>query len=281
MRKYLAIAALGSLIVSGCSTYSLEKLRHTTPKGSVFQNALAKLYMDFADSEEQDYDWQNSWYFADKGLSAAYAKDVAPEELESWNLPEDKLADLEKARADLMKVITPDILARKPEIAARAQFNFDCWVEQQEENWQQDDIAACRDGFAKALAELGVNDKKKFKNTSSITVKKTENKTAPNTAPTTTSFMLLFEPKSVVFTAGADAVLGDITKTLAAQSDAGYEVVINDKSSGKKDNLELSMERFQAVKNKLLGAGIKESAIGIGGGSAKQTKRKIEIFLND
>ena len=50
-------------------------LRNTTPSGSPFQQELARLYMDFASQDEKGYDWFNSWYFADKGLRAAYGKD--------------------------------------------------------------------------------------------------------------------------------------------------------------------------------------------------------------
>src|SRR3546814_14470257 len=42
----------------------------------------------------------------------------------------------------------------KPLDAAKAQANFDCWMEQQEENFQPQHIAACRDGYMTAMAEL-------------------------------------------------------------------------------------------------------------------------------
>lgn len=299
MIRFAAISVLGLLLVSGCSTYSLEELRHTTPKGSKFQNALAKLYMDFADSEEKDYDWKNSWHFADKGLLAVYGKDTTPEELENWNLPKDKLAQFEKSRADLIAVLTPEMLEKKPEIAARAQFYFDCWVEQQEENWQKDDIAACRDGFVLSLAKLDISDenlpKKSYKKAPKKIAKKTvkaakesvaketiiEKKQNVSIAPTTTSFVVFFESGKTNITAIADSTIGEIIKALFAQEN--YSVVIIDKSSNRKDNLELSLERIQAVKTRLVEASIKESSIVTG--SEKQSSNKInykvEIFLND
>jgi OOP family OmpA-OmpF porin len=289
MMKRLTITALVVLLVSGCSTYSLEELRHATPKGSAFQSELAKKYMDFADSEEKEYDWQDSWYFADKGLMAVYGKDVAPEDLGDWNLPADKLAYIEKARVDLIAALTPEILEKKPEIAASAQFNFDCWVEQQEENWQQDDIEACRDGFARALAKLVLSDEKKSKKPLSKTSKKAhkqankkiENKIIAPTAPTTTFFMVVFEPNKVVFTQAADLVLSDIAKTLVTKGDNGYEVVITDKTENNKDSLELSLERVQAVKNRLVESGVKASAIKNGIVKEKQINHRIEVFLNE
>jgi OOP family OmpA-OmpF porin len=43
---------------------------------------------------------------------------------------------------------------RLPRDAAHAQAMFDCWLEQQEENFQPNDIAACRSAFMEALAKI-------------------------------------------------------------------------------------------------------------------------------
>ena len=309
---HLLIAALGLLLVSACSTYSLEELRHTVPRGSAFQRELAKLYMNFADSEEKDYDWRNSWYFADKGLLAAYGKDVSPEDLENWNLSGDALAHLEKSRADLLAALTPEVLETRPEIAARAQFNFDCWVEQQEENSQEDDIEACRDGFVRALAKLDMSEpthvsslqggkaanlieknlairkKQKLRKKGLHSATASDNGRSKVFAPATTSFIVLFEPNSAMFTAGADSVLSDVVKSLALQKDGSYEVVIRDKTAAIKND-QLPVTRIQAVKNRLVEAGIKESAIDINRGAGKRINRpinrpinrRVEIFLNE
>ncbi len=150
----MTLAACAVLLLSGCAMYRLEELRHTTPQGTPFQDALARLYMDFATQEEKTYAWADSWYFADKGLTSAYGHDVAPEELADWDIPKDKLPELERARAQLMAVLTPENEKAKPDVAAKAQFYFDCWVKEQEANWQGDNIAYCRDGLHEALAHL-------------------------------------------------------------------------------------------------------------------------------
>ncbi len=38
--------------------------------------------------------------------------------------------------------------------AANAQVMFDCWMQEQEENFQPPDIARCRDGFSAAIAAV-------------------------------------------------------------------------------------------------------------------------------
>ncbi len=299
--KSVIIPLLLLLSASGCSTYSLQELRHTKPQGNAFQNALAKLYMDFSDSEEKNYDWQDSWYFADKGLLAIYGKDTAPENLKNWNLPKDELPNLKKARADLMAVLTPEAMAKNPEMAARAQFYFDCWVEQLEENWQKDDIAFCRDNFIQSLAKLGSSDKKTAKKTSgkgkkvdklvskaiskkadkSISKKITYKKEkVSEEEPAVISFLLFFETGSNVVTPASEVNIGKAAAPLTSKDN--YAVVIIDKSEGRQGNPELSFERTQAVKEKLVAFGVKEAAIYANDKKIdNKVKQKVEIFIND
>jgi outer membrane protein OmpA-like peptidoglycan-associated protein len=123
--------------------------------------------MDFATQEEKEYDWFNSWHFADKGLMLAYGKDAGPEELSDWSIPDEMLPELEKARMLLMSVLTPNQMRSSPSRAAEAQFYFDCWVEQAEEQWQQDDIAFCRDNLMRTLEGLDAGVAKSTKKSSS------------------------------------------------------------------------------------------------------------------
>ncbi len=155
MKTWIKGLLLGSaLTLSACNMYKLEELRHTTPQGSPFQSQLSKLYMDYAEAAEKHFDWDNSWHFADKGLMAAYGKDVPPEDPNDWNLPADARPQIERAHAELMAVLTPDVMQVAPARAAEAQFYFDCWVKEQEQNWRDDEIANCRDNLDKALNDL-------------------------------------------------------------------------------------------------------------------------------
>src|ERR1700733_14755304 len=116
-KSWTAIAALSFLGVTGCATYSLEELRHTTPQGTAFQDALSQLYMEFSSEEEKEYDWFNSMHFADKGLRSAYGKDVGPEDLKDWDIPAEVLPDMIKAREALMLALTDDAKQTHPDEA--------------------------------------------------------------------------------------------------------------------------------------------------------------------
>ncbi len=143
------------LWLAGCTGYELDALGETTPEGPAFTKALTKEYLAFATFEGHEmYDWPDAIHFARKGLKTAAGSIEPPEELSRWNLPKDKIEELSRSRARLLAALDGGARERRPEIAARAQAKFDCWVEQQEENWQWDHIRACREGLEAALKRL-------------------------------------------------------------------------------------------------------------------------------
>jgi len=79
------------------------------------------------------YDWPDATHFGDKAMLSARGVVPTPERLSDSRLPATATGAI---------------------AAAHAQARFDCWVEQQGENWQIDDIARCSDDLHAALAEL-------------------------------------------------------------------------------------------------------------------------------
>ena len=53
-----------------------------------------------------------------------------------------------------MALLARDAASRSPELAARAQASYDCWLEQLEEGWQRDHIEACHNKFQKSVISL-------------------------------------------------------------------------------------------------------------------------------
>jgi OOP family OmpA-OmpF porin len=151
----LNLALAAPLMLLAACTYNLEELRTTTPTGDAFTQALSREYLDFANFEaDKMYDWIDQDHFAAKGLQAARGEVVLPEKVEDWGVPEDKVAEISAARARLMTALDGGGRTVAPDRAAVAQARFDCWVEQWEEGWQFDHIAACRDQFFAALGDL-------------------------------------------------------------------------------------------------------------------------------
>jgi OOP family OmpA-OmpF porin len=139
------------------STYQLEQLTKATPTGSSFTQFLTADYRTFAQGEKDEYDWNAQKIFATKGLAAADGTAVPPERIEDWSFSSGDAAavgDLTAARARLVTMLGGDAPTRFPEWAATAQTKFDCWLHEQHEGWETDEIAACRAAFIKAMEQI-------------------------------------------------------------------------------------------------------------------------------
>jgi OOP family OmpA-OmpF porin len=152
-QSLVAGAAVAALL-SGCADmYSYER---TTDRGATpFTQALSSEYKGFWTFEaNQMYDWIDAEHFAFKQQAAARGETPLPERAEKWDIPAKYRGDLQQGRERLMNALNAGGRERAPKVAARAQVAYDCWVEQQEEGWQFDHIAACRKDYEQAIAAL-------------------------------------------------------------------------------------------------------------------------------
>jgi OmpA-OmpF porin, OOP family len=152
MRNTLKFAILGaaSMVLAACGG-KLEKAEMVTPGGSPFQQALYSGYIGLSKAEYNEGDYVDSDRFAEKAMAAARGEQVDPYHPEEWHLPKDREPVLKGARERLMAVKAKGAQNELPNEVANAQTAFDCWVQEQEENWQPDDIAACRDLFVSSM----------------------------------------------------------------------------------------------------------------------------------
>lgn len=269
---YLACLSL-LVFLAGCdTTRSLQELRKAPLSGDSFQLYLAKHYLDFSESEEKQYDWWSSKYFADKGLMAAYGQDVPPEHLENWSLPAAILPELKDAKAKLDAILTPAFKQAEPKRAATLQYSFDCWVEQAEEGWQQADIDACRNQFYRLL----------------------DNRGPLALGGSLSSSYLFYFPWDA---RKIDGKAADELKYIASSLITGnepYEVVINghaDRSGSDEYNMELSRQRAEFIRNELVGKGVAATRISYfafgesdpliptDDGVREPQNRRVEIFI--
>jgi OmpA-OmpF porin, OOP family len=142
------------LMASAC-TDQVALLDRTPASGDAFSNNLTEEYRKFSDFEAHKMvDWIDAGYFAEKGLAAAKGEHVKPERPEDWRTPADVMEEMKTGYRRLVAILETGVRSGDPYTSAKAQARFDCWIEQQEENWQTDHIAACKSGFVKALTEL-------------------------------------------------------------------------------------------------------------------------------
>lgn len=182
--KYVVLG-LGVLTLGACATTdnldTYNKAKGACTAGSAFNAALCTGYNQLATEEQTPYgdyiiDPRDRDYYASKAIAAGGGATVLPSNVagplppegcgpsqtsapcaavpDSRPIPGEAIAEVTDGRARLMAAFDAGGRDKAPDPAARAQTQFDCWLEQLEENYQPQDIARCRQGFLDALAEL-------------------------------------------------------------------------------------------------------------------------------
>jgi OOP family OmpA-OmpF porin len=144
-------------VLSACAgNVDFEWVAKMPGMGTPFQNALQKEYVELSKSEYSESDIGDMIFFAKRGKMAAEAQSFGPQKISARALPANKVGALSGARARLVKALAGGGKTRAPKAAARAQAMFDCWMQEQEENFQPDDIIRCRVEFNAAMAKLKI-----------------------------------------------------------------------------------------------------------------------------
>ena len=130
------------------------KASRVEPRGSAFSKSLYSGYLGLAKAEFAEGDYGDSDRFADYAIKVAAGADQQPEDLSSRKLPQSATGELGSARARLMKALAAGARTKAPADAANAQVMFDCWMQEQEENFQPKDIEKCKAGFMTAMAKV-------------------------------------------------------------------------------------------------------------------------------
>jgi len=160
MKILRAVVVIGSIITLGACTglhdfKEVEALNEVQPVGNPFTQRLTVEYRDFVNTEiDPMHDHADAIHFARKGLAAARGDMVMPEPITDWNLTAPHMVELSAARARLINAYDLGARELQPDMAAIAQVRFDCWIEQQEENFQPEDIAACKNEFLDSIAQV-------------------------------------------------------------------------------------------------------------------------------
>jgi OOP family OmpA-OmpF porin len=275
--KLLAIAGALSF-VAACTT-DLDRSRTVEPSGGTpFTQALTKEYKDLAAFEADEmYDWTDAGFYARKALAAASGQQVGPQDPAERDLPQDVLPEIQSTRQRLLAALDGGARESKPEIAARAQARFDCWLEQQEENFQNDHISACRDELLAALAELEAKP------------------AAPAPAPAPAApqvYLVLFDFDKSDINAAGQAVINRVVADFSANKAKAISITgYTDRAGTDAYNLKLSERRADAARSALIAAGVPadaittawkgetENAVPTADGVKEQANRRDEIIV--
>jgi len=265
-KRHLFTAVATAALLAGCagltSKSRVDELTNTQPSGSMFTQVLTREYTAIARFEQIDmYDYVDAEYFAKKGLAASQGNPVMPEQLGVWNLPENSLGELNEAHNRLMSALGRGARDFAPVEAAIAQARFDCWVEQQEENWQEGDIAACRGDFMNAMAALDGQVATR------VPVAAPAPRTPVAPAPAVqmndaaaerdAMFLVFFDWNKSNLTQGATQVLDTVATEILKRNEQQIIIVGHaDRSGSDAYNLKISQKRADATRKGLIDRGV-------------------------
>lgn len=142
----LVLTALAAL--SGCESMAVPR---SVVAPESFAGRLAAEYLVLADAEAARYDHRDAAAFRARAYANLRGETVLPEAIDARVLPAAERPVLLAASERLRRALDRGARILAPGDAAVAQAMFDCWMEEQEEGHQPDDIAFCRDGFTKAM----------------------------------------------------------------------------------------------------------------------------------
>lgn len=155
MKNVVTFAVLGAAAVTlaACGG-KLGEAEHMDAAGSAFDRALYNDYITLSKGEYGEGDYTDSDKFAEKAMMAAAGEGVGPYDPRNWNIPANRQAVMNGAHGRLVDALAGAAKDKATVQLARAQTSYDCWVQEQEENFQPDHIAACRDAFIAAMEEV-------------------------------------------------------------------------------------------------------------------------------
>ena len=266
MRLFISFFVL--ILISACSS-SYDDLSSTSFKtSSIISKHLFNEYKSKADFEAKKmHDWNSAKLYSEKALRAAKGMKIKPEKIHNWKIPKEKIKELKISYENLM-LVYDDALSLNPYNLAVAISSLDCWAEQQEENWQTDHIAKCKNDFLKAMYEIHnsieLNKKKEViqKNKKSESKKETVSLVTKNDNE---------EILQIIYFDFDKYELSKVSLNLIKKFIEKNKKIINkflivghtDSKGSKKYNIDLSIDRAKAVKEILVKLGINEKDVKI------------------
>jgi OOP family OmpA-OmpF porin len=237
-----SVIALAAVTISACAGTELQQARKMQPTGSPYGVELSRGYLEYSREEYNEGDYKESDFAALRSIAAGKGQSVAPAEIGRYHLPADKVGELTTARQRIVTAQGKGGESVAPSDLARAQVMFDCWIHEQEENFEPEEINACRNGY---LAAMGAVEMAMMP------------KAPPPVAMAPGDYLVFFDWNKADITPEAASIL----KTVAANAKkmAGAKIVATgytDLSGSADYNMGLSERRAEAVKADLVGEGV-------------------------
>ena len=154
LKKAIAFCIVG--VLAGCTGTELDKAAEMTPEADEHGTLLYDGYVKLSELEYNEGDYKDSDLFAERAMMAGGGEKVAPQEISARELPVENLNDAAIARRKIIVALYNGAAEKYPREISEAQLGFDCWMQEQEEDFQQADIATCRQRYEVAIKRLGL-----------------------------------------------------------------------------------------------------------------------------
>jgi OmpA-OmpF porin, OOP family len=281
----IAVAALLALfMLTACdSTGSLTELRHASPASDPYQASLADGYQQFAEAKLGKEEWATSRYFADKGLMAAYGRDVEPEDAANWQIAPAALNNVQTGREKLMAAIDAN-KTTQPALTASAVVAYDRWIEAVANNPDADAIDEAGAKFSAALEKLGQVQAAQPGTNAPIS--------EPGKIGEKTTTILYFPFDSDHLGSTAKAAINQLVHDIKAAGNVSVSINGHaDRAGTETYNLDLSQRRARFVEKALKAAGVSQKllhyfafgesdpAVPTDDGVQEPKNRRVEIFI--
>ena len=205
-----------------------------------------------AEGEYAEYDYSRSDLFAERAVMSAGGTAPDPVMLENWDIPEANMEELANARERLVSALDGSGRSKAPGSAAHAQVMFDCWVEEQHENIQPDDIAACRSGFYGAIVAVESALRPAPEPMVEEPEPMPEPMALPEVEPASTHYVIYFDFDSAMISSDASGTIGDAVAATRQMKLNNVTVSAHtDRAGASTYNMDLAQQRALAVVEKI------------------------------
>ena len=266
-RGILMTASLVAL--ASCSGYrnhsEIKALNQVQPVGSPFTQSLTSEYRAFSNDEmNKMFDYPDALHFARKGLAAARGEVVMPEPISDWNLTPAHQEELGSGRARLISAYDNGAREQNPQVAAHAQAMFDCWIEQQEEDWSNNTTMSCKAAFNDALNKLESQVGRPAAPGPMAAPAEAAN--APDTSKPMKAedamYLVFFDFNKSSIGPGGQSVIDTVAQEIKSRSLTAVNVVGNTDTMGSEQyNRRLGQRRANSVRDALAKRGVESSLI--------------------
>ena len=246
LKKASAFAVL-PLLAACASNWDVEGAKHAQNDGSAFQKELQAEYARLAGLEREEGDWQDAKFFVSKAIAATHGE-VGPQPIEERHIPKKNVGELNVALQTLLEAYEKGGKTAAPQAAARAQAGYDCWLQEQEEDIQPEDIEACKKYFEAGLKDMFAALKEPVK---------------PAVAPVIPDVLVYFDFDSAKLTTASEDALARVL-TIAKESNVVMVTGHTDTKGDNGYNEALALSRAEAVSEYFKAHGVSARSIRVG-----------------